>query len=77
MVKKNAVAGKQTISFPVIFGYPIGIDFGDAVRGAGIEGSSFFKRYFQRFAEHLAGRGLVEFCFYPCFSYGVKNSQSP
>src|SRR3989338_1072934 len=64
MIEKYAVAGEKIISLPVIFCYPIGVNFSDSIRRAGIKWRRFFDWNFKGFAKHFTGRSLIKFCFY-------------
>ena len=60
VVEQDAVAGKEVVGFAVVDGDPIGVELGDPVRAAGVEGCVFVLGHLLRFAVEFAGRGLVE-----------------
>ena len=62
MVKENTVAGIDSVSFPVIDGNPVRIQFSYGIRGAGIEGGAFPLRGFSNQTVQFRGRSLVKFC---------------
>ena len=60
MVEKYAVAGVDAVGLAVIHGDPVGIELGDRVGAARVEGGGFLLRGFLYQAVEFGGAGLVE-----------------
>ena len=65
VVEEDAGAGVEAVGFAVVFDYPVAVEFGDAVGGAGVEGGGFvlWAARVGDFAVELGGGGLVEAAF--------------
>ena len=60
VVDQDAVAGIHAVGLAVVHRDPVGIELGDAIGAAGIEGRGFFLRRFLHQAVKLTGAGLVD-----------------
>lgn len=60
MVEEDPVAGENSVSFAVVYGVPMGGDFGGGVRGSGVEGGGFGLRGWGG-SEHFGRSRLVVF----------------
>ena len=60
MVEQDAVDSIHPITLAIVFGYPEAIEFGTAVRAAGIERCGFALRYLLNLAEQLRCARLID-----------------
>ena len=60
MIEENSVAGKEAVTFPVIYRHPVGIELGAGIRAARPERGGLGLWILRRCAKHLAAGGLVE-----------------
>ena len=70
MVEKDAVAGVDAISLAVVDGDPVGVELGNGVGAARVEGGGFLLGDFLDETEEFRGAGLVE----AGFLFQVKNA---
>src|SRR6185437_7821393 len=60
MVEENSAATEDAVTFAIIDGHPVGVEFGDAVRAARVERRGFRLRNRLHLAEHFGCAGLIE-----------------
>lgn len=73
MVEQDAITGKQVITFTVVNGNPVRVEFGDTVWGARMKGSILILRSFLNLSVELATGRLIKFGIYTRFSHGFKD----
>src|SRR5262249_54051697 len=77
MIEKNSVAGKKTISLPVIHRNPMSIELSHGVRTAGTKRRKLTLRYIiSNIAVELRGRGLVKLRTNPNCDNRVQQAHS-
>ena len=60
MIEQDPIAGKQAIGLAVVYGLPVGVDFGTSVGAARVKGRRFLLRDFYHFPKHLQRACLEE-----------------
>ena len=77
MVEQNARAGVDAVTLAVIDRDPVGVELGDAIGAAGIEGSGFLLGDLLHQAVQLASAGLVDAGFLgeAQHPHGLENAQ--
>jgi hypothetical protein len=60
VVEEDSVAGEEAVALAVVDGDPVGVELGDAVGAARVEGGRLALRSLDHLAEELGGGGLVE-----------------
>ena len=60
VVEEDAGACVETEAFAIVDGHPVGVELGDAVGAAGVEGGALALPGLLDEAEHLGGAGLVD-----------------
>lgn len=60
MIEQNAVAGVEAVGFAIVDGDPVGIELGDGIGRAGMEGGGFLLWNFLDHPVQFGGGGLVE-----------------
>ena len=63
VVEKNPVAGIHAVRFTVVDRDPVGVELGDSIGAAGIEGRRLFLRNFLHKSVQLTCACLIEACF--------------
>src|SRR6266481_527188 len=74
VIEKNAVAGEETITFPVIHCHPVRVDLRASIRAARPERSILALWRFRRCTKHFAAGGLVELGLEPYYSYCLQET---
>ena len=75
MVKEDAVARIHMVTFSVVDGDPIGVEFCHSIGGSRIEWRCFLLRGFLDESEELTAGCLIEFGFDSRFFDGIKNTK--
>src|SRR5437016_9577552 len=77
MIEQKPVAGGEAVRFAIVYGHPVRVNLGRAIRAAGIKFCCLTLRPFLYQSEHFAAAGLIKSRFRRRLSRCLKNSGRP